>query len=206
MKKMWTKKDDAYLKRHWQEMSDEEIGENLGKYKDTIKKHRCKLGLLKKHGVGVKWTEEEISILRENYPYMSSKEVAALLGWSKSDIQVISKANSMGLGKTYRHNMEWMSEHDDEIRAMKEKDMTVAAIACVLGVSASLVYKYWQKQRGNSRKKAVEQYTLGGVKLAEYKCPAEAGRAMGANSGSGIIQCCNGKTKTAYGFIWRYKS
>lgn len=206
MKKMWTKKDDAYLKRHWQEMSDQEIGEKLDRSKAAIRKHRRRLGLLRNTLVGVKWTEEETVILREKYPNMSSKEVAALLGWSKSDRQVSTKGTLLGLRKVYKHNMEWMAEHDEEIRAMKEKDMTVAAIACVLGVSASLVYKYWQKQRGNSRKKTVEQYTLGGVKLAEYGSPIEAGRKMGADSGSNISQCCNGKIQTAYGFIWRYKS
>lgn len=55
-----------------------------------------------------------------------------------------------------------------------------------------------------SQAKAVLQYSIDGVFIAEYFSAMEAGRANGVRQG-GISECCNGKQKTAYGYIWRYK-
>lgn len=211
MKKKWTKKDEAYLKRHWQEMSDQELAETMGWSPCTIRDHRYKLRLIRDRHTNCVWTKEETDIVRENYPYMCNKAIADLLGWSKSDRQVSTKGTLLGLRKVYKHNMEWMAEHDEEIRAMYEKHMTDMAISFVLGVSVSLVQKYRVAAMMGHRyhvgsRGVVEQYTPWGVKVAEYKSSIEAGRAMGASNGANIRSCIYGKTKTAYGFIWRYKS
>ena len=55
----------------------------------------------------------------------------------------------------------------------------------------------------NSR--SVVQYDLNGSKINEFTSSAEAGRSIGALSGSNIIQCCRGKINTACGYIWKYK-
>lgn len=54
----------------------------------------------------------------------------------------------------------------------------------------------------------VVQLTLGGVFLNEFKTISEAIKFLNKNenSRSSITKCCNGKLKTAYGFIWMYKS
>ncbi len=52
--------------------------------------------------------------------------------------------------------------------------------------------------------KPVVQYSLDGDFIAEYYSAMEAGRQTGVSQG-GISECCNGKQKTAYGYIWRYK-
>lgn len=52
--------------------------------------------------------------------------------------------------------------------------------------------------------KAVEQYSLTGDFIKEYVSIADAARAM-KKSDSMICNCCRGKIKSAYGFIWRYK-
>lgn len=51
----------------------------------------------------------------------------------------------------------------------------------------------------------VYQYSLTGEFIAEFKNTAEAGKSIGKGR-STIIQCCNKKYKTAYGFIWRYEN
>ena len=51
--------------------------------------------------------------------------------------------------------------------------------------------------------KTVYQYTMDGEIVAEYPSTMEVERQLGYAQ-SHISQCCNGKRKTANGFIWRY--
>ena len=51
--------------------------------------------------------------------------------------------------------------------------------------------------------KPVLQYTLDGQFVREWESTMECGR-NGFNQGD-ICKCCNGKLKTAKGFLWRYK-
>ena len=53
--------------------------------------------------------------------------------------------------------------------------------------------------------KQVIQYNLDMVEIARYESTKEAQRRCGVNSGN-ISKCCNGKIKTAGGYIWRYVS
>jgi hypothetical protein len=55
-----------------------------------------------------------------------------------------------------------------------------------------------------STARPVQKYSLEGKLLDEYYSAMEAGRANGCRQ-SGISECCNGKQKTAYGYIWKYK-
>lgn len=51
--------------------------------------------------------------------------------------------------------------------------------------------------------KRVLQFTLNGNFIAEHKTITEAAKVVGGKKGS-ISKCCLGKTKTAYGFVWRF--
>lgn len=55
-----------------------------------------------------------------------------------------------------------------------------------------------------NQSKAVLQYTKSGDFVAEYYSEMEAARQNMCKQ-SGISECCNGKQKTAYGYIWKYK-
>ena len=55
-----------------------------------------------------------------------------------------------------------------------------------------------------SQSKPVLQYDLNGNLIKEWKSVNECGR-NGFNQGD-ICKCCNGKRKTAKGFIWVYKN
>ena len=41
--------------------------------------------------------------------------------------------------------------------------------------------------------------------IAEFPSAAEAGRQLGFQTNGHISECCKGKYKQAYGYIWRYK-
>ena len=50
---------------------------------------------------------------------------------------------------------------------------------------------------------SVNQFTLDGKFIRMWDCIREIGYQTGFDN-SNIIKCCQGKLKTAYGFIWRY--
>lgn len=54
-------------------------------------------------------------------------------------------------------------------------------------------------------KKKVVQYSLSGSYIAEYDGVRDVARLNGFKANSCISECCAGKRKTAYGYIWRYK-
>lgn len=54
-----------------------------------------------------------------------------------------------------------------------------------------------------SLSKPVNQYTTTGVFVKQYQSACEVKRQTGYDN-SHISQCCNGKLKQAYGFVWRY--
>lgn len=51
--------------------------------------------------------------------------------------------------------------------------------------------------------KQVGQYSLDGNFIRSFQSTQEIQRELGFNQGH-ISKCCNGKQKTAYGFIWKY--
>lgn len=56
-----------------------------------------------------------------------------------------------------------------------------------------------------NRKKEIHQYDLDGVYIRSYKNAMEAKMLNGIPSKStNITSCCNGKRKTAYGYIWSF--
>lgn len=52
----------------------------------------------------------------------------------------------------------------------------------------------------------VYQYDLEGNKIAEFKNAMDAARSLGKSGNSTILDCCNKKYKSAYGYIWSYEN
>lgn len=52
--------------------------------------------------------------------------------------------------------------------------------------------------------KPVLQYTLEGIFIKEWKSTKDVQRNLGFAQ-SNIVAVCNGKRKTAYGYLWKYK-
>ena len=52
--------------------------------------------------------------------------------------------------------------------------------------------------------KPVEQYTLDGKFIKEWRCGAEAARFYNVDKTS-LMRCCQGKFKKSAGFVWKYK-
>ena len=60
------------------------------------------------------------------------------------------------------------------------------------------------ERRGKKRSKSVLQFDLNDNLVMEYPSAMQVERELGFAQGY-ICNCCNGKYKTAYGYIWRYK-
>jgi group I intron endonuclease len=61
------------------------------------------------------------------------------------------------------------------------------------------------KQSSTVSKKII-QYTKKGHPIKEWSSAREAGLYFSKYSGSAIIECCKGKRKSIYGFIFKYKT
>lgn len=53
--------------------------------------------------------------------------------------------------------------------------------------------------------RAIIQYDLKGNVVREYKSVAEAARENGFHCRTNITQNLRGKSKSAYGYVWKYK-
>lgn len=61
-----------------------------------------------------------------------------------------------------------------------------------------------KKQKGScNAEKSVQQFTLDGQFVKEYKSISECCRINNYNAAC-ICECCKGRQKTAYGYIWKY--
>ena len=62
-----------------------------------------------------------------------------------------------------------------------------------------------KKLINGKKSKPVLQFTLDGIFVKEYPSAHQVERELGFNQGN-IVNCCNGKRKTAHGFKWKYKN
>ena len=66
-------------------------------------------------------------------------------------------------------------------------------------------YGTHNKKIAKALSKPVLQYTLDGQFVTEYPSLREVERQLGYNSGC-ISECCNRKSKSAYGYFWKFKT
>lgn len=59
---------------------------------------------------------------------------------------------------------------------------------------------------GRTCSKPVLQFTKDGIFIREWPSTQEVQRQLIGFAAGHICDCCNGKQKLAYGFIWRYKA
>jgi hypothetical protein len=64
-----------------------------------------------------------------------------------------------------------------------------------------------QLLKGNiNRRKKVIQYDIKGNFIKEWDYVLEAAYSLGKKTGAAITEVCNGKRKSIYGYIWKYKN
>lgn len=78
-------------------------------------------------------------------------------------------------------NLEWVTRIENEMHGTKKE------------------------RQSNTMKHPIVQYNLNGKYLKEWKSASDAEKEMRGKNTGNISNCLNGKTKTAYGYIWKYK-
>lgn len=114
-------------------------------------------------------------------------------------------------GKTFRERSNAAKNTDEFRAAQSEKCRAANSTPEYIERQSALVKKMWESEdyraahcgAGNGRAHGVQQYDLDGNLIREYKTLFEAEKATGANF-SKISAVCNGKRKTAGGFVWKY--
>lgn len=67
------------------------------------------------------------------------------------------------------------------------------------------ISKALKGKRKPYKHKQIIQYTLDGTFVKEWECIADIHTELGYSIGN-ICMCCQGKLKTAYKYLWRYKN
>ena len=112
-----------------------------------------------------------------------------------------------------------LEEHNEYVDSQFDEDFVLDAIGeivfefCEQGkttIKLAELIEIANKMYGGIRRyghpscKPVIQYDINGRKIKEYKSTIEAGKPFKHGS-TNIGKCCNGKLKTAYGYVWKYK-
>lgn len=115
----------------------------------------------------------------------------------------------------------FIKEYDTITQASKETGVGIARISDVARgnrkTAGGFIWKFSNDKNiqhktkpiyhaeNDKNLKPILQYDLNGTLVGEYRGIAEATRINGFNHRTNIISNLKGRTKTAYGFIWKYK-
>lgn len=117
MKKKWTQAEEQYLKEAWDKASPVQIMESLGRTEDSVMRKAKRLGLnvnkAEEDMVKKRWSEEEDSVIIENYKELEVETISQQLGRSVSAI----RKRALALGITGKVNR-WS---DEEMEFLDEK-------------------------------------------------------------------------------------
>ena len=97
--KVWSKKDEQYLKENYGTLPVSEIARNLKRTEDAIKGRAYALGLVDEKITRAKWTKEEISFLKKSINKKTNEEMAQYLG--RSVASVAAKLSELKLKKAF---------------------------------------------------------------------------------------------------------
>lgn len=89
--KAWTQEEDAYLREHYRQKSDETLAVAIGHTAGAVQDRRFKLGLTRR-----KWSAEDVEYLQDAWGSTSISGIAKNLGRSVESVK--QKADKLGLG------------------------------------------------------------------------------------------------------------
>lgn len=115
-----------------------------------------------------------------------------MIGVKPSD-ETRKKMSKAKIGKPRPHTKEQNQKISEGIRRALEDE------------SVAEKYRNLARSHGKAHSKPVEQYTKDGKFVQKFESGKEAARRTGVRGGN-ISKCCNGKTPSAGGYIWRYAS
>ena len=113
--------------------------------------------------------------------------------------------------KRVSENPEWLKKNSESHKKYWESEEGIKTKKRI----AETMKKYWGDEENRKKQserlkyspklcKKILQYTLNGEFVKEWVSAKEIGRELGYDDGC-ISKCCNGKQKSAYGFIWTHQ-
>lgn len=157
--------------------------------------------------------------------YIARQSKIAKQTWKSEEyIKSHSGANNCRAQAVRQYDLEhnFIAEYSTMTEASKATGVSVARISAVAKnqrkTSGGFIWEYVNEKKIIQRKssfiydvdkdktaKAIIQYDLKGNIVGEYKSVAEAARENGFHCRTNITQNLRGKTKSAYGYVWKYK-
>ena len=120
--------------------------------------------------------------------------------WNYKKIGLLKATNETKVKMSIAHkgkkpwNKGKSNPHSDEMKKNMSKSMKGKIPSAIT-----------QKKARESNIVHIKKYSLDGVFICEYESIIDASKEIGLNrSSSHISECCQGKKKTAYGFMWSY--
>jgi group I intron endonuclease len=179
---------------------DKKVGYNLSKFagntlgykfseKSKIKMSNSKINIEKQ-----KILEDKTKNI--NYEYLNLKE-------SKKIVNIVDVKNPF-YGK--KHSKE--TKEKMKIAKLGEKNPNYGKgpmLGKVLTETHKSKIANANSGKNNKKSKPLIQYNLNLSPIKEWDSAGIAAKSLGLSVGN-IWMCCNGKARTAYGFIWRYKN
>jgi len=115
MKKVWADWEERYLRNHWPDMSEAEIGKRLGRSIDSVRTHRYVLGLTVDPA---KWSKEEDAYILEHWQDQTDEETAAVLG--RTPNAVYTRGLSLGLFRRRASVNKWRRWSAEEVSYLRD--------------------------------------------------------------------------------------
>lgn len=102
MGKLWTDKEIEFLENNYNDFSNKELSKKMDRSSSSIEKKLKRLGLKKSsRSLSMKWSDEDIKFLKDNYSNMTNKELSEKL--KRSPKTILNRASKMGLYKSKSH-------------------------------------------------------------------------------------------------------
>ncbi len=193
---------ETHGKQHYEEggrgRSLKEEQENDELKKDLALKNRIE------HYIIIDCSKSELEYIKNNILNSKLNEIF------KNKVVDWNKCEEYALKNKVKEVCDYHKEHQgiSTTDLVKEFSMSRKTIIKYLEQGTKLGWcKYDAKEvmrfNGKLQSKSVSQFTLDGEFIKTYPSASEAGREMGINDVS-IRYCCNGKHKTAGGYIWKH--
>lgn len=102
MGRFWTDKEIEFLENNYNIFSNTELSKKMDRSLYSIEKKLKRLGLKKSsRSLSMKWSDDDINFLKENYSKITNKELSEIL--RRSPKTILNRASKMGLSKDKNH-------------------------------------------------------------------------------------------------------
>lgn len=102
MARKWSDNEIEFLKKNYNDFSNSQLSNKIGRSSSSIEKKLKRLGLKKSsRSLSMRWSDKDNNFLKENYSKMTNKELSEILG--RSPKTILNRASKMGLSKDKNH-------------------------------------------------------------------------------------------------------